>query len=131
MLASRLMEVYLDLLGACRRDIAVFRGAFTELLESRTVDDEPYEQEEEDRVQRLLRRLAPVAEPGHCLVCTQRCPDCGRGLREFCSVWCRGRAQTLCNKGLLPSGPALLLSRPASSARRGAVRCGAVRCGAV
>jgi hypothetical protein len=121
MLASRLMEVYLDLLGACRRDIAVCRGAFTELLESRTVDNEPYEQEEEDRVQRLLRRLAPVAEPGHCLVCTQRCPDCGRRLREFCSVWCRGRAQTLCNKGLLPSGPALLLSRPASSARRGAV----------
>lgn len=120
MLASRPMEEYLELLGACRRDIAVFRGAFTELLESRTVDDEPCEQEEEDRV-RLLRRLAPVAEPGHCQVCTQRCPDCGRRLREFCSVWCPGRAQTLCNKGLLPSGPALLLSRPASSARRGAV----------
>lgn len=115
MLASRLMEEYLELLGACRRDIAVYRGAFTELLESCTVDDEPYEQEEEDRV-RLLRRLAPVAEPGHCLVCTQRSPDCGRRLREFCSVWCRGRAQTLCNKGLLPSGPALLLSCPASSA---------------
>ncbi|MCX5087624.1 hypothetical protein OOK36_01595 [Streptomyces sp. NBC_00365] len=69
MLASRLMEVYLELLGACRRDIAVFRGAFTELLESRTVDDEPYEQEEEDPVQRLLRPsasgvlLSPVPWP--------------------------------------------------------------------
>jgi hypothetical protein len=41
------MEEDLELLGACRRDIAVFRGAFTELLESCTVDDEPYEQEEE------------------------------------------------------------------------------------
>lgn len=66
MLASRLMEENLELLGACRRDIAVFRGAFIELLESRTVDDEPYEQEEEDRVRRLLRRLAPVIFPARC-----------------------------------------------------------------
>lgn len=69
-LASWPVEEYLELLGACRRDIAVFRSAFTELLEGCTADAERYEQEEEDRVQRLLRRLAPVADPGHCLVCT-------------------------------------------------------------
>ncbi|MGW6404106.1 hypothetical protein ACWFRP_39190, partial [Streptomyces sp. NPDC055134] len=111
-LASWPVEEYLELLGACRRDIAVFRGAFTELLEGCTADDEPYGQEEEDRVRRLLRRLTPVADPGHCLVCTQRCPDSSRRLREFCSTWCRGRAQTLRSKGLLPGGPALLLPSP-------------------
>ncbi|MFF5130972.1 hypothetical protein ACFY41_29120 [Streptomyces syringium] len=111
-LASWPVEEYLELLGACRRDIAEFRGAFTELLEGCTADAEPYEQEEEDRVRLLLRRLAPVAAPGHCLVCMQRCPDSGRRLREFCSAWCRSRAQTLRNKGLLPGGPALLLPRP-------------------
>ncbi|MEV5903404.1 hypothetical protein [Streptomyces sp. NPDC052127] len=111
-LASWPVEEYLELLGACHRDIAVFRGAFTELLEGCTADYEPYEQEEEDRVRLLLRRLAPIADPGHCLVCTQRCPDSDRRPREFCSTWCRGRAQTLRNKGLLPGGPTLLLSRP-------------------
>lgn len=111
-LASWPVEEYLELLGACRRDLAVFRNAFTELLEGCTADAEPYEQEEEDRVRRLLRRLAPVADPGHCLVCTQRCPDSDRRPREFCSTWCRGRAQTLRNKGLLSDGPALRLPRP-------------------
>jgi hypothetical protein len=105
------VEEYLELLGACCRDLAVFRGAFTELLEGCTADDEPYGQEEEDRVRRLLRRLAPVAATGHCLVCMQRCPDSSRRLRDFCSAWCRGRAQTLRSKGLLPGGPALLLPR--------------------
>jgi hypothetical protein len=110
-LASWPVEEYLELLGACCRDLAVFRGAFTELLEGCTADDEPYGQEEEDRVRRLLRRLAPVAATGHCLVCMQRCPDSSRRLRDFCSAWCRGRAQTLRSKGLLPGGPALLLPR--------------------
>jgi hypothetical protein len=111
-LASWPVEEYLELLGACRRDLAAFRSVFTELLEGCTADDEPFEQEEEDRVRPLLRRLASVAAPGHCLVCTQRCPDSARRIRDFCSTWCRGRAQTLRNKGLLPGGPALLLPRP-------------------
>ncbi|MEV6962662.1 hypothetical protein AB0M97_26470 [Streptomyces sp. NPDC051207] len=76
------VEEYLQLLGACRREITVFRAAFTELLEGCTADAEPYGQEEENRVRRLLRRLAPVADPGHCLVCTQPCPPSGRRPRE-------------------------------------------------
>ncbi|AEM88530.1 hypothetical protein [Streptomyces violaceusniger] len=111
-LASWPVEEYLELLGACRRDIAVFRAAFTELLEGCTADVEPREKEEEDSVRRLLQRLTPVAAPGHCQVCTQRCPDSNRQPREFCSAWCRGRAQVLRNKGLLPGGPDLLLPRP-------------------
>ncbi|MGY1503752.1 hypothetical protein ACW4TU_45575 (plasmid) [Streptomyces sp. QTS52] len=73
-LASWPVEEYLELLGACRRNLTAFRGAFTELLEGCTADAQPNEQEEEDRVGRLLRRLASVAAPGHCLVCTQPCP---------------------------------------------------------
>ncbi|MER7196705.1 hypothetical protein CG723_41040 [Streptomyces sp. CB01635] len=111
-LASWPVEEYLELLGACRRDLTVFRSTFTELLEGCTADAQPYEQEEEGRVRRLLRRLASVADPGHCLVCTQPCPGSSRRPREFCSTWCRGRAQTLRNKGLLPGGPALLFPRP-------------------
>ncbi|PIM66169.1 hypothetical protein CTU88_44510, partial [Streptomyces sp. JV178] len=75
-------------------------------------DAEACEQKEEDQVRRLLRGLAAVADPGHCLVCMQRCPDSGRRTREFCSPWCRSRAQTLRNRGLLPGGPALLFPRP-------------------
>uniref|UniRef100_A0AAU3IE10 4Fe-4S Wbl-type domain-containing protein n=1 Tax=Streptomyces sp. NBC_01393 TaxID=2903851 RepID=A0AAU3IE10_9ACTN len=65
-----------------------------------------------DQVRLLLRRLAPVAALGHCTVCTQPCPDFARRSREFCSTWCRSRAQTLRGKGLLPGGPDLLLPRP-------------------
>ncbi|GAA1150284.1 hypothetical protein [Streptomyces javensis] len=111
-LASWPVEEYLELLGACRRDIGVFRAAFAELLEGCTADAEPREKEEADRVRRLLQRLTPVAAPGHCQVCTQRCPDSNHKPREFCSTWCRGRAQVLRNKGLLPGGPDLLLPRP-------------------
>ncbi|SBT94938.1 hypothetical protein GA0115233_11103 [Streptomyces sp. DI166] len=111
-LASWPVEEYLELLGACRRDVLAFRTAFTELLEGCTADVEPYDQEEEDRVRKLLQRLAPVADQGHCLVCTQPCPTSGRRPREFCSSWCRGRAQFLRNRGLLPGGPNMLLPRP-------------------
>ncbi|MGW7612189.1 hypothetical protein ACWGKW_34035 [Streptomyces sp. NPDC054766] len=45
-------------------------------------------------------------------MCTQPCPDSARCPREFCSTWCRSRAQTLRTKGLLPGGPDLLLPRP-------------------
>lgn len=110
--ASWPVEEYLDLLGACRRRIPAFRAAFTELLEGCTADVEPYEQEEEDRVRELLKRLAPVAAPGQCLVCTQPCPASGRRPRSFCSSWCRGRVKFLRNRGLLPGGPDVLLPRP-------------------
>ncbi|MFI0742654.1 hypothetical protein ACH4PU_31925 [Streptomyces sp. NPDC021100] len=112
-LASWPVEEYLDLLGACRREIPAFRAAFTELLEGCTADVEPYEREEEDRVRELLlQRLAPVAGPGHCLVCTQPCPASGRRPREVCSPWCRGRVKVLRNRGLLPGGPDVSLPRP-------------------
>jgi hypothetical protein len=111
-LASWPVEEYLDLLGACRREISAFRAAFTELLEGCTADVEPYEQEEEQRVRELLQRLAPVADPGHCLVCLQPCPVAGRRPREVCSSWCRGRVQVLQRRGLLPGGPDISLPRP-------------------
>lgn len=107
-LASWPVEVYLELLGACRRDLAVFRSVFNELLEGCTADTEPYKQEEEDHVRSLLQRLAPVATPGHCPVCTQPFAS-GRRSRSFCSAWCRGRAQALQRRGLLPGDPGLLL----------------------
>ncbi|MEV6197516.1 hypothetical protein AB0M19_34555 [Streptomyces sp. NPDC051920] len=111
-LATWPVEEYLELLGACRRDLAAFRAAFTELLEGCTADDVPYKPEEQDQVRLLLQRLAPVAEPGHCTLCTQRCPDFAGRPREFCSPWCRSRAHVLRAKGLLPGGPAPLLPRP-------------------
>ncbi|GAA1150348.1 hypothetical protein [Streptomyces javensis] len=111
-LASWPVEEYLDLLGACRRELLAFRTVFTELLEGCTADVEPYEQEEEDRVRDLLKRLAPVAAPGHCPVCTRPCPASGRRPREFCSSWCRGCVKFLRNRGLLPGGPDVLLPRP-------------------
>ncbi|MEU0646070.1 hypothetical protein [Streptomyces umbrinus] len=111
-LATWPVEEYLELLGACRRELPVFRTAFTELLEGCTADAEPYGQDEEDQVRRLLERLVSVAAPGHCPVCTGRCPESGGRRREFCSPWCRSRAQTLRNKGLLPGGPVLLFPRP-------------------
>ncbi|MGQ4437474.1 hypothetical protein [Streptomyces sp. SAS_260] len=106
------VEEYLELLGACRRDLTVFRSAFTELIEGCTSDDVPWKSEEVDRVRRLLERLAPVAAPGHCKVCTQPCPDSGRRTREFCSPWCRARAQVLKRRGLLPGGPVPLFPAP-------------------
>ncbi|MEU5298582.1 hypothetical protein [Streptomyces umbrinus] len=111
-LATWPVEEYLELLGACRRELPVFRTAFTELLEGCTADAEPYGPDEEDQVRRLLERLAPIAAPGHCPVCTRRCPQSGGRRREFCSSWCRSRAQTLRNRGLLASGPGALLPRP-------------------
>ncbi|MDX3209908.1 hypothetical protein [Streptomyces scabiei] len=110
--ASWPVEEYLELLGACRRDLTVFRAAFTELIEGCTSDGVPQGSEEEDQVRRLLQRLAPVADPGHCKVCTQPCPGSGRRPREFCSSWCRARAQVLQRRGLLPGGPVPLLPAP-------------------
>ncbi|MFD3381301.1 hypothetical protein [Streptomyces sp. NPDC058697] len=111
-LATWPVEEYLELLGSCRRELPVFRTAFAELLEGCTADAVPHGPDEEDQVRRLLERLAPVAAPGHCPVCTHRCPESGGRRREFCSSWCRSRAQTLRNRGLLASGPGPLLPRP-------------------
>ncbi|MGW1507002.1 hypothetical protein ACWCQW_52950 [Streptomyces mirabilis] len=110
--ASWPVEEYLELLGACRRDLTVFRAAFTELIEGCVSDGVPQGAEEEDRVRRLLQRLAPVADPGHCKICTQPCHTSGRRSREFCTAWCRGRAQVLQRRGLLPGGPVPLLPAP-------------------
>lgn len=101
------------LLQLPHRDLAALRAAFTELLDGCTADDVPYKPEEQDRVRLLLQRLAPVADPGHCTLCTQRCPDSAGRPREFCSLWCRSRAHVLRAKGLLPGGPAPLLPRRA------------------
>ncbi|MFD8725429.1 hypothetical protein ACFV2H_47705 [Streptomyces sp. NPDC059629] len=110
--ASWPVEEYLELLGACRRDLASFRSAFTELIEGCTSDAVPQGAEEEAQVRRLLQRLAPVADPGHCKVCTQRCPDSGNRPREFCSPWCRARVQVLRRRELLPGSPVRLLPAP-------------------
>ncbi|MGI5262341.1 hypothetical protein [Streptomyces angustmyceticus] len=102
------VEEYLDLLGACRRDLAAFRAGFEELLHGCTADAEPRDQAETHRVERLLKRLTPQIPPGHCWVCAQ--PRSSSGQREYCSRWCSVRAQTYRKHGLLPgtdhpSGP--------------------------
>ena len=111
-LATWPVEEYLELLGACRRDLTAFRAAFTELIEGCTSDDVPRGADEQDRVRGLLQRLAPVAEPGRCKTCTQLCPSSGRRPREFCSAWCRSRAHVLQRRGLLPGGPVPQLPAP-------------------
>ncbi|MGW2787408.1 hypothetical protein ACWC3X_40450 [Streptomyces populi] len=81
-LAAWPVEEYLDLLGACCRDLAAFRAAFTELLEGCTADDVPYKPEEEEQVRLLLRRLASftpsgsVCSPVRAAVETLRSPRC-------------------------------------------------------
>ncbi|MDQ0904264.1 hypothetical protein QFZ22_000249 [Streptomyces canus] len=110
--ASWPVEEYLELIGACRRDLTNFRAAFGELIRGCTSDEVPQGAEEEDRARRLLQRPAPVADPGHCKVCTQGCPDSGLKAREFCSPWCRTRAQVLQRRGPLPGGPVPLLPAP-------------------
>ncbi|MFI6468534.1 hypothetical protein [Streptomyces sp. NPDC050538] len=116
-LATWPVEEYLELLGACRRDLTAFRTVFTELIEGCASDEVPHGTEEEDRVRRLLQRLTPVADLGHCKTCTQPCPTSGRRSRKFCSAWCRSRAQVLQRRGLLPGGPAPLLPTPRKELR--------------
>ena len=111
-LATWPVEEYLELLGACRRDLTAFRAAFTELIEGCTSDGVSRGADEEDRVRRLLQHLAPVADPGHCTTCTWPCPSSGRRSREFCSAWCRSRAHVLQHRGLLPRGPVPPLPAP-------------------
>lgn len=107
-LATWPVEDYLALLGACRRDLAHLRVVFADLLAGCQADAR-YASGEEESVRQLLKRLAPVAGPGCCPVCIQALPEPTRRPREFCSPWCRGRAQVLRRRGLLlPGGPDLL-----------------------
>ncbi|UKY55622.1 hypothetical protein [Streptomyces inhibens] len=100
-LVSWPVEEYLDLLGACRRDLTDFRAALNELLDGCAADAEPRDQQETDRIERLLKRLAPDIPPGHCQVCAQPRPASNR--RSYCSRWCGVRAATLRKNGMLSS----------------------------
>ncbi|MEN8655501.1 hypothetical protein ABCR94_34245 [Streptomyces sp. 21So2-11] len=114
-LASWPVDDFLALLGACRRDLTELRQVFAALLTGcRGQADARYfaTQEETDRVRRLLQYLAPVAGPGHCPVCIQLLPESTGRPRKFCNPWCRGRAQVLQHRGLLPGGPHPLLPAP-------------------
>ncbi|MFI8932551.1 hypothetical protein ACIG3E_33425 [Streptomyces sp. NPDC053474] len=106
------VEEYLDLLGACRRDLPALRAVLAELLRGCPADVVPYEPADEQRAQRLLERLAPISAPGHCLVCAQPLPEPLRQPREFCSRWCGVRAPTLRRNGML-------LARPSAAADEG------------
>ncbi|MFF8315536.1 hypothetical protein ACF06V_00005 [Streptomyces bobili] len=114
-LASWPVDDFLVLLGACRRDLSELRGVFAELLTGcNGRADARYSgtEEETERVRQLLQRLAPVAEPGCCLVCTQPLPESTRRPRKFCTSRCRERSQTLSRRGLLPGRPVPLLPAP-------------------
>ncbi|WP_424893320.1 hypothetical protein [Streptomyces sp. XH2] len=111
-LASWPVEEYLDLLGTCRRHLPSLRAVLAELLAGCPADVVPCDHEEESRADRLLQRLAPVIEPGHCRVCAQALPKSLRRPRDFCSRWCSVRAQTLRKKGLLPARPTATVLHP-------------------
>ncbi|GGU16486.1 hypothetical protein [Streptomyces lateritius] len=111
-LATSPVEEYLDLLGTCRRDLPTLRSVFAELLAGCRADAEPYTPEDEDRVRRLLQKLAPVIEAGHCPTCAQPLPESTRRPRKFCTARCRSRDQAMRRRGLLPGGPIPALPRP-------------------
>lgn len=111
-LATWPVEEYLDLLGTCHRDLTSLRTLFVELLAGCRADVEPYTSQDEDRVRRLLQKLAPVIEAGHCPTCAQPLPESSRRPRKFCTPWCRGRDQTMRRRGLLPGGSVPTLPRP-------------------
>ncbi|MFC7979741.1 hypothetical protein ACFUT3_31470 [Streptomyces cinereoruber] len=114
-LATWPVEDFLDLLGACRRDLTELRAVFRELLNGcHGYADAPYftTQKDVDHVRRLLERLAPVAAPGCCPTCLQPLPQATGHVRKFCTTRCRARAQVLRNRGLMPGGPRPLLPGP-------------------
>ncbi|MBK3570971.1 hypothetical protein [Streptomyces sp. MBT62] len=114
-LTSWPVDDFLALLGACRRDLTELRGVFAELLAGcRGQADARYfgTTEETERIRQLLQRLAPVAGPGCCPVCTQALPDSSRRPRRFCTTWCRDRQKVLRRRGLLSGGPAQPLPAP-------------------
>ncbi|MFE7552952.1 hypothetical protein [Streptomyces gardneri] len=114
-LAAWPVEEFLDLLGACRRDLTELRAVFRELLTGcHGQADAPYftTQEDVDHVRRLLEHLAPVAAPGCCPTCLQPLPAATGHVRKFCTTRCRSRAQVLRNRGLMPGGPRPLIPGP-------------------
>lgn len=112
-LTSWPVDDYLALLGACRRDLTALRGVFAELLTGCQADARYFDTEEEtEHVRQLLERLAPVAGPGDCPVCTQPLPEATHRLRKFCTTWCRDRDKVLRRRGLMPGGPRPLLPAP-------------------
>ncbi|MFE7531700.1 hypothetical protein ACFU7Y_39255 [Kitasatospora sp. NPDC057542] len=104
-LATWPVEDYLALLGARCRDLTRLRATFAELLINCTADQEPFELDEERRIQRLLERLATPVQPGHCLVCAQTVlPPAAPGrTRRYCTDWCGRRAPGLRLRVWLPS----------------------------
>ncbi|MGW6714402.1 hypothetical protein ACWF9X_15940 [Streptomyces globisporus] len=116
-LTSWPVEDYLDLLGACRRDLNDLRLVFRELLNGcRGQADARYfaTEAERERIRQLLERLAPSAAHGCCPVCTQPLPEAAHHRRTFCTAWCSHRHKVLLRRGLMTDGPTLLggLVRP-------------------
>ncbi|MDQ0935114.1 hypothetical protein [Streptomyces turgidiscabies] len=114
-LTSWPVDDFLALLGACRRDRTELRQVFAELLAGcRGQADALYfgTDDETERIRQLLERLAPVAGPGCCPVCTQALPDTSRRPRKFCTTWCRDSDKVLRRRGLVPGGPTALLPAP-------------------
>lgn len=114
-LTSWPVDDFLALLGTCRRDLTELRGVFGELLAGcRGQADARYfaTEEETERVRHLLERLAPVAGPGCCPVCTQPLPEATRRPRKFCTAWCSQRDKVLRRRGLMPGGLRPLLPAP-------------------
>ncbi|MEE1831745.1 hypothetical protein [Streptomyces sp. SP17KL33] len=111
-LATWPVEEYLDLLGACRRDLTTLRSVFAELLAGCRSDTEPYTPEDEDCVRRLLQKLTPVIEVGHCPTCAQSLPKSTGRPRKFRTARCRSRDQAMRRRGLLPGGPIPTVLRP-------------------
>ncbi|MFI9365944.1 hypothetical protein ACIG5E_33570 [Kitasatospora sp. NPDC053057] len=102
-LATWPVEDYLALLGARCRDLTQLRATFAELLINCTADQEPFELDEQYRVQRLLERLATPVPAGHCPVCAQAMPPAFTGrARRYCTNWCGRRAPGLRQRGWLP-----------------------------
>lgn len=102
-LATWSVEDYLALLGARCRDLPQLRATFAELLTNCPADQEPFELDEQHRVQRLLERLATTIPPGHCPVCGQAMPPASNSrARRYCTNWCGRRASGLRQRGWLP-----------------------------
>ncbi|MFE0462553.1 hypothetical protein ACFW1A_25190 [Kitasatospora sp. NPDC058965] len=112
-LATWPVEDYLALLGARCRNLTQLRATFAELLTDCPADQEPFELDEQHRVQRLLERLATSVPAGHCPVCAQAMPPASTGrARRYCTTWCGRRAPGLRQRGWLSGG----LSGPAIAA---------------
>lgn len=102
---ARLDRAALDLLGTCRRDLSTLRSVVAELLAGCHADAKPCTPEDGDHSWRLLQKLAPVIETGHCPTCAQPLPNSTRRPRKFCTARCRSSDQAMRRRGLLLGGP--------------------------